>query len=128
MAWRGWRTIPGDAVGKPIPYGVYDVASNDGFVSVGVDHDTPVFAVKSIEAWWKRVGQDRYPTARELFTTADADCSNGYAITCWKQPLQRLADTLDLVSRSLARPPVTLPAARRELRRVVDFSRRVFGG
>jgi hypothetical protein len=66
------------------------VASNDGFVSVGVDHDTSVFAVKSIESWWKRVGQDRYPTARELFTTADADGSNGYAITCGSSRLSGL--------------------------------------
>ena len=51
--------FPGDAVGKAIPYGVYDVAANDGFVSVGVDHDTPVFAVTSIEAWWNQVGKQR---------------------------------------------------------------------
>jgi hypothetical protein len=49
-----------------IPYGIDDVASNDGFVGVGVHHDRPVFAVKSIEAWWKRVGRERYPNAREL--------------------------------------------------------------
>jgi Rhodopirellula transposase DDE domain len=53
--------FPSDAVGKAIPYGVYDVAANDGFVSVGVDHDTPVFAVTSIEAWWNQVGSKRTP-------------------------------------------------------------------
>jgi hypothetical protein len=53
--------FPGDAVGKAVPYGVYDVAANDGFVSVGTDHDTPLFAVVSIEAWWKQVGSKRYP-------------------------------------------------------------------
>ena len=70
--------FPGDAVGKAIPYGIYDVASNDGFVSVGVDHDTPVFAVKIDRSWWRRVGRDRYPNARELFITADAggECQN----------------------------------------------------
>src|SRR3990172_2904388 len=64
--------FPSDAVGKAIPYGVYDLAANDGFVSVGVDHDTPVFAVTSIEAWWTQVGSKRYPKAREIFITADA--------------------------------------------------------
>lgn len=99
--------FPGDAVGKAIPYGVYDVASNDGFVSVGIDHDTPVFAVKSIEAWWKRVGQDRYPNARELFITADAGGSNSYRSHVWKQQLQRLADTLDLAIHVSHFPPGT---------------------
>lgn len=99
--------FPGDAVGKAIPYGVYDVASNDGFVSVGVDHDTPVFAVKSIEAWWKQVGQDRYPNARELFITADAGGSNSYRSHVWKQQLQRLADTLDLAIHVSHFPPGT---------------------
>ena len=70
-----------DAVGKAIPYGIYDLAQNDGFVSVGVDHDTPVFAVKSIEAWWKQVGEQRYPTARELFITADAAGVAAIALT-----------------------------------------------
>jgi transposase len=56
--------FPSDALGKAIPYGVYDIAANHGFVSVGVDHDTPVFAATSIEAWWKQVGEKRYPKAR----------------------------------------------------------------
>lgn len=99
--------FPGDAVGKAIPYGIYDVASNAGFVSVGVDHDTPVFAVKSIEAWWKQVGRDRYPEARELFITADAGGSNGYRSHVWKQQLQRLADTLNLAIHVSHFPPGT---------------------
>ncbi len=99
--------FPGDAVGKAIPYGIYDVASNAGFVSVGIDHDTPVFAVKSIEAWWKQVGQDRYPKARELFITADAGGSNGYRSHVWKQQLQRLADTLNLAIHVSHFPPGT---------------------
>jgi hypothetical protein len=70
--------FPSDAIGKAIPYGVYDLAANDGFVSVGVDHDTPVFAVTSIAAWWKQVGVKRYPDAREIFITADAGGSNSY--------------------------------------------------
>jgi hypothetical protein len=96
-----------DAVGKAIPYGIYDLAQNAGFVSVGVDHDTPVFAVKSIEAWWKQVGEQRYPAARELFITADAGGSNSYRSHVWKQQLQRLADTLNLTIHVSHFPPGT---------------------
>jgi len=99
--------FPSDAVGKAIPYGIYDVGANDGFVNVGVDHDTPVFAVTSIEAWWKQVGHRRYPNARELFITADAGGSNGYRSHVWKQQLQRLADKLDLSIRVSHFPPGT---------------------
>ena len=99
--------FPGAAVGKAIPYGVYDVASNAGFVSVGVDHDTPVFAVTSIEAWWKQVGQQRYPKARELFITADAGGSNGYRSHVWKHQLQLLADKLQLTIHVSHFPPGT---------------------
>jgi hypothetical protein len=99
--------FPSDAVGKAIPYGIYDVASNDGFVSVGVDHDTPVFATTSIEAWWKQVGQERYPRSRELFITADAGGSNSYRSHVWKQQLQRLADTLGLAIHVSHFPPGT---------------------
>jgi hypothetical protein len=97
----------GDPVGKAIPYGIYDLASNDGFVSVGIDHDTPVFATKSIEAWWKHVGEARYSTARELFITADAGGSNGYRSHVWKHQLQRLADTLNLTIHVSHFPPGT---------------------
>jgi hypothetical protein len=96
-----------DAVGKAIPYGVYDVAANDGFVSVGVDHDTPVFAVTSIEAWWEQVGRKRYPGAREIFITADAGGSNSYRSHVWKQQLQRLADKLKLAIQVSHFPPGT---------------------
>ena len=99
--------FPDDAVGKAVPYGVYDVAANDGFVNVGTDHDTPVFAVTSIEAWWKRMGSKRYPDARELFITADAGGSNGYRSRVWKAELQRLADTLDLSIHVSHFPPGT---------------------
>jgi Rhodopirellula transposase DDE domain len=99
--------FPGDAEGKAIPYGIYDLASNDGFVSVGVDHDTPVFAVKSIETWWTQVGEKRYPRARELFITADAGGSNSYRSRVWKQQLQRLADTLNLSIHVSHFPPGT---------------------
>ncbi len=99
--------FPSDAVGKAIPYGVYDVAANDGFVSVGTDHDTPVFAVTSIEAWWKQVGSKRYPDAREIFITADAGGSNGYRSHVWKQQLQRVADKLGVAIHVSHFPPGT---------------------
>ncbi len=99
--------FPQQAVGKAIPYGVYDVGANNGFVSVGVDHDTPKFAVTTIEAWWKQVGASRYPTAREVFITADAGGSNGYRSRVWKYELQRLADRLDLVIHVSHFPPGT---------------------
>jgi hypothetical protein len=99
--------FPGDAVGKAIPYGVYDVGSNDGFVSVGIDHDTPVFAVTTIAAWWAQVGSKRYPKAREIFVTADAGGSNGYRARVWKYELQRLADKLGIAIRVSHFPPGT---------------------
>jgi hypothetical protein len=99
--------FPSAAIGKAIPYGVYDLAANDGFVNVGVDHDTPVFAATSIEAWWNQVGAPRYPQARELFITADAGGSNGYRSHVWKQQLQRLADKLDISIHVSHFPPGT---------------------
>jgi hypothetical protein len=99
--------FPGDAVGKAIPYGVYDIAANDGFVSVGVDHDTPVFAATTIEAWWKRLGSKRYPNAHEIFITADAGGSNSYRSHMWKYELQRLADKHDLSIHVSHFPPGT---------------------
>ena len=99
--------FPSDAVGKAIPYGVYDVGSNDGFVNVGTDHDTPVFAVTTIKTWWKQVGEKRYPDARDLFITADAGGSNGYRARVWKAELQRLADTIDLSIHVCHFPPGT---------------------
>jgi len=99
--------FPSDAIGKAIPYGVYDLAANDGFVSVGVDHDTPVFAVTSIEAWWRQVGAKRYADAREIFITADAGGSNSYRSHVWKQQLQRLADQLAMSIHVSHFPPGT---------------------
>jgi hypothetical protein len=99
--------FPSDAVGKAIPYGVYDVADNSGFVNVGTDHDTPVFAVTSIDAWWKRMGTKRYPDATELFITADAGGSNGYRARVWKFELQRLADKIRLPIHVSHFPPGT---------------------
>jgi hypothetical protein len=84
--------FPSQAVGKAIPYGVYDLAANHGFVSVGVDHDTPVFAVTSIEAWWKQVGAKRYPAARALFITADSGGSNLTRPLIFRKKIDRLAN------------------------------------
>ena len=99
--------FPGDAVGKAIPYGVYDVAANNGFVSVGTDHDTPLFAVTSIAAWWKRMGLERYPDARDLFITADAGGSNAYRSRVWKAEMQRFADASRLTIHVSHFPPGT---------------------
>jgi hypothetical protein len=99
--------FPSDAIGKAIPYGVYDVGADDGFVSVGTDHDTPVFAVTTIEAWWQQVGRKRYPHAREIFITADAGGSNSYRSHVWKHQLQRVADKLDVAIHVSHFPPGT---------------------
>jgi Rhodopirellula transposase DDE domain len=78
-------------VPRAIPYGVYDIGSNEGFVSVGVDHDTAAFAVSSIRQWWYHLGRDRYPTCTTLTVTVDAGGSNGYRPRAWKIELARLA-------------------------------------
>ena len=84
--------FPQDAAGKSIPYGVYDMASNEAWVNVGRDHDTPAFAVASLRQWWEEMGRHRYPAAGELFITADAGGSNGYRSRAWKHGLQQFAD------------------------------------
>jgi hypothetical protein len=81
-----------DALGRAIPYGVYDLAANTGWVSVGVDHDTAAFAVQTIRRWWQDIGRPRYPNARRLVITADGGGSNGVRIRLWKSELQRLAN------------------------------------
>jgi hypothetical protein len=78
-------------VPKAIPYGVYDLAADDGFISVGVDHDTSPFAVNAIRAWWYNVGRSRYPNPTRLLITADAGGSNGYRLHAWKVELAALA-------------------------------------
>ena len=83
-------------LGKVIPYGVYDLARNHGWVSVGTDHDTPEFAVESIRRWWKRMGHRVYPRATTLLILADAGGSNGYRPRLWKTQLQRLAEQTGL--------------------------------
>ena len=94
-------------LGKAVPYGVYDVAANAGFVSVGITSDTAEFAVQSIRCWLGRMGQQRYPDMRELTITADCGGSNGARVRLWKVELQKLADETDLVLRILHYPPGT---------------------
>jgi hypothetical protein len=83
--------FPQDSLGKAVPYGVYDVTGNTGWVSVGTDHDTAAFAVESIRRWWNAAGRSDYPQARRLLITADAGGSNGYRTRAWKAELAALA-------------------------------------
>ena len=76
---------------KAIPYGVYDVGGNEGWMSVGDDHDTGAFAVNAIRRWWQAMGSARYPDATTLMVTADAGGSNGYRNRLWKKELAALA-------------------------------------
>ena len=99
--------FPTQALGKAIPYGVFDVADNSGFVAVGTDHDTPAFAVASIETWWVRYGAKRYPDARDLFITADAGGSNGHRPRMWKAELQRFVDKHGITVHVSHFPPGT---------------------
>jgi Rhodopirellula transposase DDE domain len=99
--------FPGDAIGKAIPYGIYDMARNEAWVSVGRDHDTPAFAVASIRQWWTMMGRRAYPAAEALLITADAGGSNGYRSRTWKKELQRLADDLRLRIHVSHFPPGT---------------------
>ncbi len=99
--------FPGDAVGVALPYGVYDLGANTGWVNVGTDHDTAVFAVESIRRWWRRVGADAYPTAKRLLVTADGGGSNGSRLRLWKVELARFADETGLAITVVHLPPGT---------------------
>jgi len=99
--------FPTDAVGKAIPYGVYDMARNEAWVSVGRDHDTPAFAAASIRQWWKMMGRRAYPKAEALYITADSGGSNGYRARAWKTEVQALADALNLRIHVSHFPPGT---------------------
>ncbi|MDA3919724.1 MAG: ISAzo13 family transposase [Salinisphaera sp.] len=95
------------ALGKVAPYGVYDMAANQGWVSVGVDHDTAQFAVESIRRWWIEMGQPRYPDAQHLMITADCGGSHGPRLRLWRVELQTLADELNLTIQVSHFPPGT---------------------
>jgi hypothetical protein len=94
-------------LGKAIPYGIYDVGSDEGWVSVGISADTAQFAVAAIRAWWQDLGRKRYPQARTLTITADCGGSNGYRTRLWKTELQRLAHDTGLRIRVMHYPPGT---------------------
>jgi len=94
-------------LGRANPYGVYDLADNSAWVSVGTDHDTASFAVATIHRWWQKMGQPRYPRARELTITADCGGSNGYRTRLWKLELQTLADELQIPITVCQLPPGT---------------------
>ena len=94
-------------LGRAVPYGIYDLAANAGWVAVGVDNDTAAFAVQTIRRWWREVGQIRYPLARRLVITADGGGSNGSRVRLWKLELQRLADELGISIEIHHLPPGT---------------------
>jgi transposase len=94
-------------LGRAVPYGVYDIGENAGWVSVGVDHDTASFAVNAIRRWWQTMGRVRYPNARSLTITADGGGSNGSRLRLWKIELQQLADELGLAITVCHLPPGT---------------------
>jgi len=93
--------------GKVAPYGVYDLTRNEGWVNVGIDHDTAEFAVESVRRWWYRMGQPTYPKASELLITADGGGSNGSRSRLWKVCVQGLADELGLKISVCHFPPGT---------------------
>jgi len=94
-------------LGRVSPYGVYDLAANAGWVSVGIDRDTAAFAVATIRRWWRGAGRARYPAARRLLITADGGGSNGSRVRLWKWELQRLADETGLTIGVCHLPPGT---------------------
>jgi Rhodopirellula transposase DDE domain len=117
-AGRTWRSkgkpqevnvydYPSLAVGAAIPYGAYDVARNEGFVNVGISHDTAEFAVESIRRWWRLYGRRHYPEVSELLICADGGGSNGNRNRAWKYFLQRLADDHGLSITVCHYPPGT---------------------
>jgi hypothetical protein len=99
--------FPDKRVGKAIPYGVYDVGRNAGWVTVGRDHDTATFAVASLRRWWQAVGMDAYPGAERLLICADGGGSNGYRVRLWKVELQQFADATGLTVTVCHLPPGT---------------------
>jgi transposase len=99
--------FPSLADGKAIPYGVYDMQRNEGWVGVGIDHDTSSFAIATIQQWWRKMGKPAYPAATELLMTADSGGSNSARNHLWKVELQRLADETGLRLHVCHFPPGT---------------------
>ena len=94
-------------LGRAVPYGVYDLAANAGWVSVGIDHDTAAFAANAIRSWWRLMGRQRYAKASSLLITADGGGSNGSRVRLWKIELQKLADDLGIPITVCHLPPAT---------------------
>ncbi len=99
--------FPDPAKGKAVPYGVYDLATNEALVNVGINHDTAQFAVASIRLWWNRLGKRRYPKSKRLMITADSGGSNGSRIRLWKYELQQFANQTGLEIEVCHFPPGT---------------------
>jgi hypothetical protein len=99
--------VPEPGGGKAIPYGIYDLQRDEGWVSVGIDHDTASFAVNAIRRWWQQMGRAAYPDARTLLITADAGGSNGSRLRLWKWELQQFANRTGLTITVCHFPPGT---------------------
>jgi Rhodopirellula transposase DDE domain len=99
--------FPSHADGKAIPYGVYDLTDNSAWVSVGIDHDTSIFAVNTIEKWWQKIGKEKYPNASRILITANGGGSNGHRPWLWKFELARLAKETGLHITVCHYPPGT---------------------
>lgn len=99
--------FPDPRLGKVVPYGIYDIGKNKGWVSVGISADTAQFAVNTIRTWWYKMGMQSYPGAKELLITADCGGSNGYRVKLWKVELQKLANELNLKIHICHFPPGT---------------------
>lgn len=99
--------FPDPEIPKAVPYGVYDVESDEGWLAVGDDHDTAAFAVNAIRRWWQEMGSVRYPKAKEILVTADAGGSNGYRNRLWKKELNAFADETGLKITVCHYPPGT---------------------
>lgn len=99
--------FPSDADGKAIPYGVYDLTQNKGWVSVGIDHDTAEFAAETIKRWWTKMGKPFYPDAQRLLINADGGGSNSSRSRLWKKELQKLSNETGLIIEVCHFPPAT---------------------
>ena len=103
----GVHDFPDPAMPKAVPYGIYDLSANTGWVTVGGDGDTAAFAVATLRRWWTQVGQVAYPDAKRLLINADAGGSNGYRVRLWKVELARLASDIDITITVCHYPPGT---------------------
>ncbi len=99
--------FPDKKLGKAIPYGVYDIESNEGWINIGINYDTARFAANSILRWWREMGQNRFPRATRLLITADAGGSNGWRTRLWKLALQELANKMEMNLTVCHFPPGT---------------------